>query len=155
MTIPAATLLRSGSRTETTSPRSNEPSTSTIPAGSRLRLPSTSARRAPQSTTTSLLSASRLSIHRLRLSILEAVAGKNVPMRSPSSSLGRTSLSRPLAMTTSTPEAVASLAAWSFVSMPPLPWSSQELPPMASTLSSSCSTVGTSTAPASRLGSAV
>ena len=96
-----------------------------------------------------------MSIQRRRLSTFVAVAANSVPIGSPTANLVRISGTRPLAMTTSVPDPVASRAAWSLVTMPPRPRRVPAPPARASTRPSMRSIRWTSLARGSRRGSEV
>ena len=91
----------------------------------------------------------------MRLSTRLTAAGKRVPSDSPSASLEITFGVLPPAIATFTPEAVASLAASSFVTIPPRPRPSNEGPASASISSVNAVTTGTSRACGSVCGSPV
>ena len=114
LALPASSI-------STVSPRSKSPQTSLTPAGSRLVLRSRSAFAAPSSTTTLPGSKGRRGSSACGSPGGRRRPGSSVPIASPCARRGSTSGSRPLAITTSVPPAVARRAAWSFVTMPPVP----------------------------------
>ena len=149
-TIPRANTRPSTSRTSTVSASTNEPSTSTTPAGSRLVERSTSARRAPASTVTVPATRAANAIHSLRAPRRRLRAPRSAcpparRARHPSSTSGRAAL----AITVGTPDHEAMRAASSLLAMPPLP---RPLPPTPAVMASSGSFAST---PCHQLGAGI
>ncbi len=112
-------------------PRSNSPSTAITPAGSRLRPWVRNACAAPRSTTMDPLLTAPARIHRLRFSGGVYCARKRVPRGSPAAIRRSTSVSPPLAMSTSVPARRAVVAASNLVAIPPSAQALSGCPPQA------------------------
>ena len=119
--MPLPSLRTFRSQISTISPRWKLPSTSMMPAASRLQFFFFKANAAPSSTVNLPRVHRPDNSQRSRLSSLFFTGRKRVPMASPLATLTRTSFSLPLAITTVTPDAVASLAASILVTIPPVP----------------------------------
>ena len=118
---PWRTPRRRGRRPRRRPPRGRCPSPRRCPAGSSDRFASTSARRAPASTTTVPAEPTAKAIQSLRLARRLSRGWTTVPTASPATAPAMTPSRRASAMTARTPDQAAILAAVTLEAMPPLP----------------------------------
>src|SRR5690606_2048586 len=117
-TMPRAMTTPPVVASSTGSPGSKSPSTSTIPAASRERLPWVIAWTAPSSRTRRPLVRAAWASHSRRVLLRRPVGANHVPTGSPASACAALSAA---VSTTGTPALVAMDAASSLVTMPPVP----------------------------------